>query len=385
MKNKLLIVLLLLFSFFMFNNKVNAEETEEGKITGTFDYYNVKAKLDENNNKYTIRYEFKINNNNGDPNYQMSFNEKIKDSLDTNAEVIRREVHDEYGRSSFLEFSAEENKDYYIEFTVYYSDDFDPYFSPPDITRTKYNEFIYSNTYKFTLTGEVKYADIEDVTDCHRMSKFNLNKVGDTYTYEESDVYVIPCVSFKLHAHLVPICELFGANSTILMIVGTLINMGLCLILFAISKKTENTKIWSIEFIYLVVMAILLFVNTTPNKFDISHSVFEIILIFFLALFYYAGFYKERLLLTKANIPGNKKLQKNINAQKTIIYIIQWVPRIFIIFFGLIFFSLVIDITNVFIFFISYSCLLTNVLFGALLFSFIPVPGENDDVPIKNE
>ena len=188
MKKKLFIFILLLISIFTI--KVNAEE-EDGKTTSTFDYYNVKAKLDENNNKYTLRYEFKINNNNGDPNYQMSFNEKIKDSLDTNVEVIRREVHDEYGRSSFLEFSTEENKDYYIEFTVYYSDDFDPYFSPPDITRTKYNEFIYSNSYKFTLTGEVKYADIEDVT---LYSNRNQEVIAHKKYCAESHMVINDCV-----------------------------------------------------------------------------------------------------------------------------------------------------------------------------------------------
>ena len=167
------------------------------------------------------------------------------------------------------------------------------------------------------------------------------------------------------------------------LIIFTVINLGLSLIIFLLSKNTNIEKIWVIEYIYLFgILCYLMFnesIMDNPAKIVISiFAIIAIVLSLFEAFFYFRnGFGNDEIIDTR--VRANNRFYNPVEA---------WKLR-FVTFLCL--FAFEYAVNKMFgMFDIPFNIFLViNTLIPAVLHAYGPFPkkkpGEDDNIPLRDE
>ena len=385
MKKILLIILCILCMFV----KVNAEEEGTTYTTNLFEYYNVTLKLKDGVNRYTITHEFKAKEINGKNRFVISesnlFGNKITANLDYELE------QNGYPQNQIV-FTIEPDVDYKIEYECFnepYSSKyrFDTLYSA--FHDNSYNEFLKKSF--VIISTDKKSFSINNINEEYR-DKFSRDGNVYTYTVEDATGYMdldvlIPSNLFEEEYNYF---GMFAVNSFVVWIVFTLVNILLCLILFVWSKKSQITKNWIIEYIYLVIETFIIFMGFNASVHSVLPGIF---LVLFFSAFFYTLFFKARLFkLNSMEIKNAKKRFKYDVTAKNIISSVgaveavsMWLFRLMVIVMSVIFFTVFKDSSDGIPITLDIIVIILNIIIAAIIYNFNPIPGENDNVPIRNE
>ena len=383
---KVLLIILCIFCLFI---KVNAEEEESDYVINQFEYYNVTIKLKDGVNRFTVIHEFKANEINGKNKFVISetnlFGNKITANLDYELE------QNGYPRNQIV-FTIEPDVDYKIEYECFnepYSSKyrFDTLYSA--FHDNSYNEFLKKSF--VIISTDKKGFSINNINEQYR-DKFSRDGNVYTYTVEDATGYMdldvlIPSNLFEEEYNYF---GMFVVNSFIVWIVFTLVNILLCLILFVWSKKSQITKNWIIEYFYLVIATFVIFMGFNANVYAVLPGIF---LVLFFSAFFYTLFFKARFFkLNSMKIKNAKKrfkydvtTQNIISSVGAVEAVSMWLFRLMVIVMSVIFFAVFKDSSDGIPITLDIIVIILNIIIAAIIFDFTPIPGENDDIPIRNE
>ena len=384
MKNKLLIVLLLLFSFFMFNNTVNAEEINNNDL----EYLDVSIRFIDDTDYY-ITYKFKPVNVEEPFELYINFGVVYYNSIEHNLEIFKP-TYDKKVGSANAYFKLDENKEYYITYKkplrysyrdknllfdidpIYKGAHFNSYIKDYAVKVGRYSvTIISSNDIKITKDSFTNYDGFEIVEE------------GKNIIAEWTDKhfnYLNLIFEINLNTTYIEL-----PSKTIYLLYFCTFNIALSIVLLRFSKYFDNDKLWILEYISFALLLAMLIYITSAEKLEplrIFTSIF-------------VSGYISAIVIYTCHILRDKYWMKNTDGWKKLMDpkkynpFILWMLRI-ILFGCIILFEMsdALPTKNIDLLSINIFVIINTIIPGILHhFGPLPKPGpeESDGVPVINE